>query len=221
VNGELSFPDIPYEIAPMRVSDIAEVMAIEHQSFATPWTSDAYRYELRHNPNAHYYVVRPREMPDRVAAAELDGWRARLLRLFGSEKSTALPVLGYVGFWLVAGEAHISTIAVHPDTRGQGLGELLLVQVIDDALTWDANFITLEVRVSNYAAQRLYEKYGFERTGRRRGYYSDNREDAWIMSIERLDDPQFQALFQRNKRILRAKLLQVDQKPVFSKKTGF
>lgn len=201
------YEDLPYEITPMRVADIAEVMEIERRSFPTPWRADAYRYELRHNLNAHYYVVRPRTPPPPPAQERENGWRIRLRRLLSPSKPKAGPVLGYVGFWLVAGEAHISTIAVHPDVRRRGLGELLLVQVIDTALLHGAEFVTLEVRVSNHAAQRLYEKYGFERKGRRRGYYSDRREDAWIMTVEQLHSPAFNALFERNKRALREKLL--------------
>lgn len=207
----MDYADIPYQVAPMRPSDISEVMAIERQSFPTPWTASAYRFELRFNANAHYFVVRSREAPPPPANARSGGWRSRLRRLLGAGRPAAPPVLGYVGFWLVAGEAHISTIAVHPAARRRGLGELLLVKVIDTALVENADFVTLEVRVSNHGAQRLYEKYGFERTGRRKGYYTDNREDAWIMTADRLDDPEFLALFERNKRALREKLLQAGQ----------
>jgi ribosomal-protein-alanine N-acetyltransferase len=205
--------DLPYEISPMRVSDIAEIMEIERQSFSTPWTPDAYRYELRHNINAHYYVVRPRQpVPsDRVRDIN-NGWRYKLRWLFRSKEPSERPILGYIGYWLVAGEAHISTIAVHPDTRRRGIGELLIVHAIEDALVYNAEFITLEVRVSNQAAQQLYEKYGFERTGRRRSYYSDTREDAWIMTIVNLADAGFRTSFERNRRTLHYKLLQVETK---------
>ncbi|MFQ5858886.1 MAG: ribosomal protein S18-alanine N-acetyltransferase [Anaerolineae bacterium] len=200
------YEDIPYEVAPMRVSDISEVMAIERQSFPTPWSSSAYRYELTFNANAHYYVVRSRRAPRMAHITEADGWRFRLRRLLRSAEPAAPPILGYVGFWLVAGEAHISTIAVHPDARRRGLGELLLVHVIETALANGADFVTLEVRVSNHSAQRLYEKYGFNRTGRRKGYYSDNREDAWIMTVDDLDNSKFQSLLEQNKRTLGDKL---------------
>ncbi len=202
----MMYEDIPYEVAPMQLSDMSEVMAIERQSFPTPWSVSAYRYELTYNPNAHYYVVRPREKAPPEFDVGANGWRIRLRRLLGTKKLPSPPVLGYVGFWLVAGEAHISTIAVHPKARRKGLGELLLVKVIETALAANADFVTLEVRVSNHGAQRLYEKYGFERRGRRKGYYSDNHEDAWIMTVDRLDSPEFRALFERNKRALREKL---------------
>jgi ribosomal-protein-alanine N-acetyltransferase len=91
--------------------------------------------------------------------------------------------LGYGGFWLIAGEAHISTLAVTPDRRKQGLGELLLWSMLKRAASMDAFEATLEVRVSNDVAQKLYQKYGFEKVGQRRRYYQDNGEDAWIMTV--------------------------------------
>lgn len=213
------YEDIPYEVAPMRVSDIAEVMTIERQSFSTPWSSSAYHYELTQNANAYYFVVRKRRVWHPASEVAIGGWRFRLRQLLRSGKPTRSPILGYVGFWLVAGEAHISTIAVHPNARRLGLGQLLLVKVIETALANNAEFVTLEVRVSNHAAQRLYEKYGFERRGRRKGYYTDNREDAWIMTVSQLDSPEFQVLFERNKRALREKLMQ-DSKGNSNKRRG-
>ena len=197
---------IPYEVAPMHVADIDGVMAIERRAFPTPWTSNAYRYELKHNANAHYYIVRPRSSSRASPNKGGRAWHHKLRQVFGLRKLTRPPVLGYVGFWHVASEAHISTIAVAPDLRRQGLGELLLVHVIEQALADDVEFITLEVRVSNQAAQQLYEKYGFERTDRRKAYYSDNREDAWIMTLDQLENLAFQQLFRKNKQALREKL---------------
>lgn len=197
---------IPYTIGPMRVADIARIMEIERRSFPTPWSPAAYRYELRHNPNAHYLVVRPRVAVDGAVDAVDGSWRLRLQQLLVPRTLPSGPVLGYVGFWVVASETHISTIAVHPDARRQGLGELLLSQVIDFALEKDAEFVTLEVRESNTAAQRLYGKYGFQRTGRRKRYYTDTREDALIMTLEGLENRETRALLEANRRALRAKL---------------
>ena len=190
----------------MRPSDIDEVMEIEHQSFPTPWMADAYRYEIQHNVNAHYYVIRPQvELP---VSQRNNGWRGKIRQFLGSKHShSSVPILGYVGFWLVAGEAHISTIAVHPGVRRRGIGELLLVQVIEDALEFEAEFVTLEVRISNHAAQNLYEKYGFKREGCRRGYYSDTREDAWIMTVQFIEYAEYHTIFREKKRQLLDKLL--------------
>ncbi len=205
----MDYEKIPYEVAPMATSDIPAVMQIERQSFPTPWTPQAYRYELNHNRNAHYFVVRPRRAPQQSPNGYFTTWRSKLRRLLGISTSSSAPILGYIGFWLVAGEAHISTIAVHPEARRNGLGELLLIRVIEAVLERNGDFITLEVRVSNQAAQQLYEKFGFKRTGRRTGYYSDNREDAWIMTADELDSPRFRTLFEHNRRALRQKLSEV------------
>ena len=92
-------------------------------------------------------------------------------------------VIGYVGLRFQSAEAHISTIAVHPDWRGQGLGELLLLTAIEKALELESRFVSLEVRASNRVAQGLYRKIGFHFTGVQRGYYRDG-EDAWLMAAE-------------------------------------
>lgn len=202
----MQWDGIPYTVSRMRVADIARVMEIERQSFPTPWSPAAYRYELQHNPNAHYLVVRARVEVDDPAQPGDAGWRLRLQHLLAPRAPTHGPLLGYVGFWLIAGETHISTIAVHPDARGHGLGELLLSQVIDFALDRDAEFVTLEVRESNTPAQRLYAKYGFECVGRRKRYYTDTREDAFIMTLDGLETQATQALLDANRRSLRAKL---------------
>jgi len=104
-------------------------------------------------------------------------------------------VVGYAGLWLVLDEAHVTTIAVHPDLRGHGLGELLLVRLVAIAQEMGAKRMTLEVRVSNEVAQTLYRKYSFKVEGVRRRYYSDNDEDALIMWSEPIDAPDFQARF--------------------------
>lgn len=209
----MDYENLPYEVAPMRVSDVDAVMTIERRAFPTPWTPDAYRYELRHNANAQYYVVRPRGK-SRIVLSSGDGtWRSRLRRLLGLQTPKQSSVLGYVGFWLVAGEAHISTIAVAPELRQRGLGELLLLHAIEQVVAEDADFITLEVRVTNHAAQHLYEKYGFERTGRRKAYYSDNREDAWIMTVDELDSSSFRRLLRNNERALRERLVVLGRSP--------
>ncbi len=116
------------------------------------------------------------------------------------------PILGYSGFWLMVGEAHISTIAVQPNWRRRGIGELLLVAMLDRAMELEAEMATLEVRVSNVTAQNLYRKYGFRQVGLRRRYYRDSGEDALIMSTERLTSAAFQSHFQQLKRALREKL---------------
>ncbi|HVL53257.1 MAG TPA: ribosomal protein S18-alanine N-acetyltransferase [Vitreimonas sp.] len=150
-------PPVSLRIAAMRIEDLPAVQAIERASFTTPWPPHAYRSELETNRLAQYLVVRA-----------------------GDE------VVGYAGVWLMVDEAHITTFAVHPAWRRRGLGERLLVAVLDVARARQAREATLEVRLSNLAARRLYEKYGFRPVGLRPNYYSDDHEDALIMTTEAL-----------------------------------
>jgi ribosomal-protein-alanine N-acetyltransferase len=137
----------------MTLEDLPAVHRIERASFSVPWPDEAYRSELQANRLASYLVVR----------AEDD-------------------VVAYGGIWLMVDEAHITTFAVDPAWRRQRVGETLLVALLDLALARRAREATLEVRLSNVAARRLYEKYGFRPVGLRPRYYSDNGEDALIMT---------------------------------------
>jgi len=147
----------PVVIEEMTLDDVAGVQEVERASFPIPWPANAFRHELKENKNARYIVAR-------------EGGR----------------IVGYAGLWLMVDEAHITTFAVHPDQRRRRIGERLLVRLFEMAAAMNADWLTLEVRASNLAAQKLYEKYGFRRAGVRRRYYSDNSEDALIMWTERL-----------------------------------
>jgi ribosomal-protein-alanine N-acetyltransferase len=195
----MDYTNLPYIVEPMRLRDISEVMEIERVSFSSPWSARSYRYELLENDLSHYFVVRRRH-PKEPRLSLL----ARIGRTLGG--GIRPPVLGYSGFWLMVGEAHVSTIAVQPNWRRRGLGELLLVAMLDQAVEIEADIATLEVRVSNIVAQNLYHKYGFRQVGLRRRYYRDSNEDALIMSTERLTSATFQSQFQQLKRALREKL---------------
>jgi ribosomal-protein-alanine N-acetyltransferase len=116
--------------------------------------------------------------------------------VYGDAESDG-PIVGYGGLWMQFDEAHISTLAVDPDCRRRHIGERLLLALIDCALSNGAMLLTLEVRVSNSAAQALYQKYGFEAVGYRKSYYTDTQEDAVIMSTPDLDDAAWQAQFER------------------------
>ena len=157
----------------MHTADIEAVMAIERLAFSNPWPASAFRYEVEHNQHAHYYVA----WPQPVAGSSVT--RVGIGRVLQATP----PLVGYGGFWYVAEEAHISTIAVHPEHRGRGVGELILAGMMEKAISLDVAEVTLEVRVSNQVAQQLYRKYGFRQVGTRRGYYTDNQEDALLMSI--------------------------------------
>ena len=137
------------EVDRMREADVAQIAAIEQSSFADPWSEDAFRAELV-NPRAHYLVLRRGE-----------------------------EVLAYGGFWQVMEEGYITNIAVRPEARRQGLGDRLMAHLRQAAQEIGIRRMTLEVRVSNLPAQRLYEKHGFHSVGKRPGYYPDG-EDAYI-----------------------------------------
>jgi ribosomal-protein-alanine N-acetyltransferase len=161
-------PPRSLRIEAMRLDDIAEVQAIERASFTTPWPPQAYRAELETNRLATYLVAR------------FDG-----------------RVVGFGGVWLMVDEAHITTFAVHPAWRRRRIGERLLVALLDIASARGAREATLEVRLSNLPARRLYEKYGFRPVGLRPRYYSDDNEDALIMTTEALDGPSMQGRLAR------------------------
>ena len=170
------FPLLPFVVRRMRESDIPAVVGIERRSFPSPWPESAYRYELRFGVDSLFFVLRHRDQEQQQAAPS---WRERLK---GALRRTEQPLLGYTGLRFRSDDAHISTIAVHPDWRGRGLGELLLLTAIDHAIKYGAQQVTLEVRTSNLVAQHLYTKVGFVGTGMRYAYYRDG-EDAWLMTL--------------------------------------
>lgn len=176
-----------YQLRAMTEADIDQVAEIERQSFPTTWPRTAYRRELS-NALARYLVVIDREHEPLTAERKQ---RPALLRLLGRREETPQTadfIVGYVGVWLMVDQAHIVAIAVREAYRRRGLGETLLAGAIEVALENHQESVTLEVRRSNLAAQALYEKYRFLKVGVRRRYYSDNHEDAIIMSTPPIQD---------------------------------
>lgn len=145
-------PEQPLIFRAMKVEDIDAVCRIEHEAFPTPWTPGAFYNELTNNHFAHYMIM------------EYNG-----------------DIAGYAGMWIIMEEAHITNIAVRMPYRGKKLGEQLLRELSHTASFLGAKRMTLEVRVTNYVAQGLYTKLGFSSVGVRKGYYTDNNEDALIM----------------------------------------
>ncbi len=139
-------------IRKMTTSDIVRIGELERECFTTPWTEEAFYNELVHNHFANYLVM---------------VWRDT--------------IIGYAGLWTILDEAHVTNIAIGAAYRGRKLGERLLTDLMSLAIARGMKRITLEVRVSNTIAQRLYEKFGFYPEGVRQRYYSDNHEDAIIM----------------------------------------
>lgn len=148
----------PIVIDPMRVRDIPDILKIEHLSFTTPWTRGAFLSELLANEYAYYIVAKV----DSVSVA-------------------------YIGVWIIVGEGHITNVAVHPDYRNRGIGRRLLLAADEVVRARGGVRMTLEVRKSNFLAQRLYKSLGYEPAGIRKGYYRDNREDAIVMWKELAD----------------------------------
>jgi ribosomal-protein-alanine N-acetyltransferase len=168
-----------YTIRPMGTGDVPAVAAIERLSFPTPWPASSFSYELNHRPESLYYVLlKPATGEDAPVGRRCCRWLRGVMGLSRESR-----VIGYVGLRLQPAEAHISTIAVHPDWRRKALGGLLLLTAMEKALELEVNVVSLEVRPSNQAAQHLYRKYGFRFMGVHRGYYRDG-EDAWLMEVE-------------------------------------
>ena len=206
-----------YFIDPMRESDVTRVQEIERQSFSTPWSAATYLRELRSQNQCRYLVARASNSAPRGldhAAPQRRGWLASVLPgLFGaSETPSPYQVVGYGGVWLTVDEGHITTIATAPETRGRGVGELILNGLIDAAHNLGADVLTLEVRVSNEVAQNLYLKYGFQARGTRRRYYTDNNEDALIMWTESINAPAFQQRLHQLRTLLAERLRAESQK---------
>ena len=173
-NDALRFP-----VEPMRVSDIDAAMEIEYASFTAPWSARSYASEIENNPNAYYFVVRA---APRVSASPGNSFLHRARGILARAPAKPATLVGYAGFWMLVDEAHIGTIATHPQWRRRGIGGLLLAAMIERAAALGAQMVTLEVRVSNGAAAALYRKFGFEIQGTRRHYYHDDGEDAHIMT---------------------------------------
>jgi len=151
-------------VDPMRLDDVAAVHEIERLSFRTPWPAYAFEQELRANRLARYIVARA---GDRI--------------------------VGFAGIWMMVDEAHVTTFGVHPDWRRQAIGRQLLLNLVELADSIGARRLTLEVRESNIAARVLYQRFGFEVVGRRKAYYTDDGEDALVMTTPGLGEAGMQA----------------------------
>ncbi|WP_062051018.1 ribosomal protein S18-alanine N-acetyltransferase [Bacillus sp. JCM 19034] len=143
----------------MTVDDLEDVMKVERDAFTTPWEPAIFLQELTSNQFAHYIVY------------EEDGH-----------------IFGYCGMWVIMEEAQITNFGIHSSHRGQGHGEKLLRYVLAFLRHLGVSKVSLEVRVSNYVAQQLYKKVGFQKGGIRKNYYADNQEDALVMWVELDED---------------------------------
>ena len=200
-----------YYIRYMHKEDIKQVNTIDREAFPTQWPPPDYRRELQ-NPLSSLIVIcgdsQEAEEPETDISQD-SGNASRIRRWwqrngpFREKPPPSSPdsIIGFASMWVMADEAHITNIAVRQSYRRQGLGELLLTSIIDLAGDLKANIVTLEVRVSNLPAQNLYSKYGLVQVGLRRGYYTDNREDALLMSTSRITSAPFRTQLQHLKRV--------------------
>ncbi|MCC6617785.1 MAG: ribosomal protein S18-alanine N-acetyltransferase [Chloroflexi bacterium] len=155
----------------MTPDDVLAVHEIERLSFAVPWPPHAFEQELRGNRLARYLVA----------------------RAGGS-------VVGFAGIWLMVDDAHVTTFGVHPDWRRQGIGRQLMLNLAELSIAIGARQMTLEVRVSNQGAQALYRSFGFEVVGQRPRYYTDDGEDALVMTTPPLADARMRAVLDAERR---------------------
>ncbi|OLB97019.1 MAG: ribosomal-protein-alanine N-acetyltransferase [Actinobacteria bacterium 13_2_20CM_2_66_6] len=167
----------------MREGDIATVQEIERDIFATPWPRNAYYRELASRSSAHYVVLRQEgvEAPPRFHTNEMDA-----------------SIVGYGGMWRMYDEAHVTTIGVRRDLHHLGYGRILFAGLIQAAYDMGAKWITLEVRTTNENAMKMYEGFGFKVIGRRKGYYTDNGEDAIVMWSDSIHSPRFRRAYETN-----------------------
>jgi [ribosomal protein S18]-alanine N-acetyltransferase len=207
----------------MTKKDISQVTIIDHEAFPTMWPPVNFQHELS-NRLAHYIVAadgnRMVTVPEPKPTLKLVPVRSFLgLKWpFNSRPTSSTETIpetveyltGFVGLWMMVDEAHIINIAVREAFRGKGLGELLLISSIDLATRLKATVLTLEVRASNTLAQNLYTKYGFRKMGVRRGYYTDNKEDAFIMTTDFITSESFKRQFQQLKAVHYQKMKDIE-----------
>jgi ribosomal-protein-alanine N-acetyltransferase len=202
-----------YKIRPMEERDIPQTLEIDREAFPTQWpypTYSSFKQELN-NKLAHYIVAFVPNDEDSNYIRDINSANNKnfaskffnIINIFNPQNSnsTLTPLgrdylMGMAGFWLMAGEVHIITIAVRDTYRNRGIGARMLIHVIDSSIALNANVVTLEVRFSNVTAQRLYRKFGFKPAGVRHKYYTDNNENALIMTTDDLNMPDFLSHFQ-------------------------
>lgn len=201
-----------YIIRRMQDKDIPQALEIDREAFPTQWPHPSYtsfKQELRNRLACYIVVTKPKE-PETLEPVTNNKtlWQKFLHlfdhgRFFGEEvpQLSKEYIVATAGFWMMVDEAHITTLAIRNAYRRRGIGEWLLIQIIEMAVQLNANVATLEVRISNKQAQALYEKYGFQKVGIRKAYYTDNGEDAVLMTTDSFTSSDFQLHFQNLKQI--------------------
>lgn len=188
-----------YHVKIAEESDLHQLSSIEREAFSENWPPTNFGKEIKHKNNSVLVAhidgqVDPSQSLDMFSESENNG-ASIIFKIFqyvrkmiktSDKKHNDLYILGYVSTRYMYDEAHVTSIAVRETHRGYGVGEFLLMESILEAIQNKFKTATLEVRISNKVAQSLYEKYGFKFVGTRKRYYSDNHEDAYIMTVEEI-----------------------------------
>ena len=203
-----------YTVRPMQDIDIAQVTEVDREAFPNQWPPPSFKRDLTSGIVRHLVAFeegnnqfQQTEVGEQKAELNLQRLLSKIRCIFNRKYSSNQGIVtrpyqiihGYASMWLMVDEAHLTSIAVRETHRRQGIGELLLIFIIDMSLQVNAHVVTLEARSSNIAAQALYKKYGFAKVGLRRRYYSEDGEDAVIMTTEPIASTSYQAKFQKLK----------------------
>jgi [ribosomal protein S18]-alanine N-acetyltransferase len=180
----------------MREADVNTVQEIEREIFVTPWPRNAYYRELASRASAHYVVLRQE--------VQVDGPVDPAGRRNPDFDPT---IVGYGGMWRMYDEAHVTTIGVRRDLQHSGYGRIIFAGLVQAAYDMGAKWVTLEVRTSNDNAMKMYESFGFKVIGRRKGYYTDNGEDAIVMWSDSIHSPRFRKAYESNLERIESELL--------------
>ena len=212
MEAQVATRTMPFAVRPFEERDIAQSVEIEREAFPNLFPPTSFHRELKNRKARYLSAWRadgvapgdsdPSEITSSMPSQNGNALMSRLLRSargLWSRPSAWEPgqqlVAGFVGAWYMVDEAHIVSVGVRRRFRGMGVGELLLIGAIEQAVERRANVVTLEVRVSNHVARNLYAKYGLNERGVRKGYYSDNREDAVIMTTDAIHTPSYSERF--------------------------
>lgn len=194
-----------YSVRAMSADDISQVSEIDREAFPTEWPPPSFKRELS-SSMVRYLVAldESRRVISDVTTPKKSMWEslvAGMRHMMGRNDAHAdvaaawntQLIVGYASIWMMVDESHLTSIAVRKSHQHQGIGELLLIAVVKLSLQMKAQVVTLEVRASNHSAQALYAKYGFKSVGIRRRYYTDNSEDAVVMTTDKITSPAYQA----------------------------
>ena len=196
-----------------RHGDVPQLLEIEKDGFPTNRYATPFKRDISNKGISLMVAVGMRDVEKQDLAQSLEqtvapstngssilGLVYNFVRnnLLGKSNQMSTDILAaYISTWFMSDEAHITGVAVKSDFRGQGIGELMIISSIQESIRRQSSAVTLEVRVSNYIAQGLYSKYGFKQVGVRKRYYTDNYEDAFIMTTDPIDSDEYRAVFDK------------------------